>query len=246
VKLTRRTFLAGLGAGLVIGVHDLRAGRAAEPTKPAAASANTALAPNVLVHIALDGTTTIVCHRSEMGQGVRSTIPLLIADELGADPSRIVVKQADGDAKYGDQNTDGSSSIRKFYDHLRKSGAAARMMLVAAAAKRWKVKPETIVVADHMLAHPPSKRSAPFSELVADAAKLPVPKPEAIVLRPHAALTRVHDTNLPVFDGLAHVTGTATYGADVMLPGLLIAVIRRPPVVGGKVDKLSRSLASSA
>src|SRR4029078_9351675 len=101
------------------------------------------LSPHVLIHIALDGTTTIICHRSEMGQGIRSSLPVLIRDEIGVDPARVVVHQAEGDKKYGDQNTDGSTSIRKQYDSFRRAGAAARMMLVSAAAKRWKVKPET-------------------------------------------------------------------------------------------------------
>ena len=116
--ITRRSFLAGLGAGLAIGVSGLPRATAAPQ-----AQAASELAPNVFVHIAADGTTTIVCARSEMGQGVRSTIPVLIADELGADPARVVVQQAIGDRKYGDQNTDGSSSIRKFYDQLRRAGA---------------------------------------------------------------------------------------------------------------------------
>jgi isoquinoline 1-oxidoreductase beta subunit len=240
--------MAGLGAGLVVSVGGFAG--AAEPKgthgpgpSPAAKQTDGALAPNVLVHIALDGTTTIVCHRSEMGQGVRSSIPVLIADEIGADPARIVVKQADGDKKYGDQNTDGSGSIRRFYDHLRKSGAAARMMLVSAAAKRWRVKPDTIVVANHEVTHPPSKRVLPFSALVAAAAKLPVPKPESIVLRPQSALPHVSDANLPLLDGPAYVTGTAVYGADVVLPGMLIAAIERPPAVGDKVAKFDASRA---
>ena len=230
MKLTRRTFLAGLGAGLVIGV------RFADAQGRATAAA-AGLSPNVLVHIAPDGTTTIICHRSEMGQGVRSTIPVLIADELGADPARVVVQQAEGDRKYGDQNTDGSSSIRKFLEHLRRAGAAARTMLVAAAAKRWRVKPEACIARDHQVVHPPTKRALGFGELVAAAAKLPVPKPEAIVLRPASELTRVSDPNLPLLDGPAYVTGTATFGADVALPGMLIAVIARPPVAGGKVAR---------
>ena len=189
---------------------------------------------NVMVHIARDGQTTIVCHRSEMGQGVRSTIPLLIADELGADPARVRVRQADGDAKYGDQNTDGSSSIRKFYADLRRAGAAVRVMLIAAAAQRWHVKPESCTAKNHEVVHLPSKRALPFSELVDAAAKLPVPKQESLVLRPESELVHVNDPDLPVLDGLAIVTGSAVFGADVNLPDLLIAVIARPPAVGSK------------
>ena len=97
------------------------------------------LNPNVFVHVAPDGPVTIVCHRSEMGQGVRSSLPVLIADELGADMARVTIVQADGDKKYGDQNTDGSTSMRKQSTRrCARAGATARMMLVAAAAKRWR------------------------------------------------------------------------------------------------------------
>ncbi len=238
MKLSRRTFLAGLGAGLVIGVRLGEAGKIGTPRVKVTATPGTAgFAPNVFVHIAPDGTTTIVCARSEMGQGVRSSIPVLIADELGADPARVVVRQAEGDKKYGDQNTDGSSSIRKHYDELRTAGATARTMLVAAAARRWHVKPATCVAADHQVSHPPTKRTLGFGELVAAAAKLPLPKPASIVLRPQRELVHVADPDLPLLDGVAIVTGTATYGADVKLPDMLIAVIARPPVVGGKVAR---------
>ncbi|HEY5927277.1 MAG TPA: molybdopterin cofactor-binding domain-containing protein [Kofleriaceae bacterium] len=229
MRITRRSFLAGLGAGLVISVRPLRA----QPAAPVAAG----FSPHVLVHIAADGTTTVVCHRSEMGQGVRSTIPILIADELGADPARVAVQQAQGDKKYGDQNTDGSSSIRKQFDQLRRAGATARTLLVAAAAKRWKVKPETCVAKNHQVVHPPTKRALGFGELVTAASKLPVPKPESIVLRPASELKRIAEPNLALLDGPEIVTGTATFGADIKLPDMLIAVIARPPVVGGKVAR---------
>ena len=230
MRITRRSFLAGIGAGLVISVKPLRAQRAA----PAAA---TGFSPHVLVHIAADGTTTVVCHRSEMGQGVRSTIPILIADELGADPAKIAVQQAQGDKKYGDQNTDGSSSIRKQFDLMRRAGATARTLLIAAAAKRWKVKPEACIAKNHQVLHPPTKRALGFGELVAAAAKLPVPKPESIVLKPQGELTRVAEPNLALLDGPEIVVGTAAFGADIKLPDMLIAVIARPPVVGGKVAR---------
>jgi isoquinoline 1-oxidoreductase beta subunit len=247
VRITRRSFLVGLElsiGGLALGVFPRlagadepsgRTGPGPRPASDAVEQAKTGLSPNVMVHIAPDGTTTIVCHRSEMGQGVRSTIPMLIADELGADPARIVVRQAIGDKKYGDQNTDGSSSIRKFYDQLREAGAAARMMLVAAAAKQWKVKPDTCTTRMHEVVHTGSKRTLGFAALVPAAAKLPLPKQADIVLRPAKELTHVAAESLPLLDGRAYVDGSAAYGADIKLPGMLIAVIARPPVVGGTV-----------
>ena len=231
VVVTRRSFLAGLGlaaGGLALGVRP----RAADAGEPAPAAG---LAPHVLVHIAPDGTTTIVCHRSEMGQGIRSTLPRLIGDELGADPVRVVVVQAVGDKRYGDQNTDGSSSIRKYLDDLRGAGATARMMLVAAAAQRWKVKPATCTTRASEVVHVPTKRTLPFGALVAAAAKLPIPTPGPNELRPSSELAVLADPSLPLLDGVGYVTGRAHYGADVTLPGMKFAVIARPPVVGGKV-----------
>lgn len=231
MKLTRRGFFAGLGAGLVVAAM------------PRVARAAAGLDPHVLVHIALDGTTTIVCHRSEMGQGIKSSLPVLIGDELGTDPARVVVVQADGDKKYPDQGTDGSTSIRKQYDELRRAGAAARMMLIAAAAKRWNVKPETCTTANHQVIHKPSKRTLAFADVVEAASKLPLPK--LIELRPADELARVAAADLPLVDGKAYVTGSAQYGADVALPGLVVAVIARPPVVGGKVAKYDAERALS-
>lgn len=246
VLIRRRTLLAGLGAGLAIGIFpkDVQAdepsgsqGPGPAPASPHAEATSGGLNPNVMVHLAHDGSTTIICHRSEMGQGVRSTIPLLIADELGADPKRVVVQQAVGDKKYGDQNTDGSSSIRMFYDDLRRSGAAARMMLIEAAARRWGVPPATCSAQNHRVTHKPTKRSLAFADLVAAAAKLPVPKSETITLRPANELVHSSAPFIPLLDGPAFVSGTAVFGADLTLPGMRIAVIARPPTVGGSVRR---------
>ncbi len=250
-RVTRRSFLIGLNlslGGLALGVFGGRAEAKGEgpwprPSPGSPPPQTSGLNPNVMVHVAPDGTTTIVCHRSEMGQGIRSSLPLLIADELGADPARVVVVQAVGDKKYGDQNTDGSTSIRKFYEQLRQSGAAVRTMLVAAAAAQWKVKPATCTTRMHEVVHLPSKRTLAFGALVGAAAKLAVPKPETLVLRPFEEL--VHIANPPLLDGPAIVDGSSVFGADVKLPGMLVAVIARPPVVGGKVVRHdpSRALA---
>lgn len=240
VLFTRRSFLIGLNlslGGLALGVFRDPGEALADSGKPWPLSADPpttpGLNPDVLVHIAPDGVVTIVCPRSEMGQGIRSSLPLLIADELGADPARVVVVQAIGDKKYGDQNTDGSTSIRKHFDRLRQAGATARTMLVAAAAAKWKVKPATCTTMNGQVIHAASKRTLEFGALVAAAAKLPVPKPETLVMRPFQELT--HIANPPLLDGPAIVDGTSVFGADVKLPGMLVAVIARPPVVGGVV-----------
>src|SRR5262245_49309630 len=127
LEVTRRSFITGISAaaaGLALGIR--RADAAA-----------TVFAPNPFIQIGTDGVVAIVCKRSEMGQGIRSSLPVLIADELGVDPARIRVIQGDGDPRYGDQDTDGSQSIRSEFDAIRQLGAVARTLLVTAAAKRW-------------------------------------------------------------------------------------------------------------
>lgn len=245
----RREFLRGCGlslgalaVGYAFPASAQRAtsepGSAPDPKPTAASQASEATAaglnPNVFVHVAADGAVTIVCHRSEMGQGIRSSLPVLIADELGADMARVKIQQADGDEAYGDQNTDGSNSIRGIYEEMRLVGATARTMLVAAAAARWKVSSEQCVAKDHRVTHVATGRSFDFGELALAAGKLKVPAEKDVVLRPRAELPHLGKA-LPLLDAPAYVTGQAVYGADVQLPGMLTAVIARPPVVGGKV-----------
>ncbi|MEP7126311.1 MAG: molybdopterin cofactor-binding domain-containing protein [Byssovorax sp.] len=241
VVLVRRSFLAGLGlavTGLALGVGIDRDALAAAPPPPPRVALGGApgLHAGVFVHIAPDGLVSIVCARSEMGQGVRSTLPVVIADEIGADMARVRVLQADGDPAYGDQNTDGSSSVRNGLDHLRKAGATARTMLIAAAAKRWGVKPGACTAHDHAVFHDASKQSLKFGELAAEAAELPVPADKDVKLRPMAELRHV-GTELPLLDAPGIVKGTAVFGADVTVAGMLIAVMARPPVVGAKMKR---------
>lgn len=239
VLLLRRSFLTGLGlaaAGLTLGAHVHAAPKLPVPTEPELKDATSkkggGFQPNYFVHIAPDDTVSIVCQRSEMGQGVRSSIPALIADELGADLPRIKIVQAPGDARYGDQNTDGSHSIRGNYKELRQLGAVARMMLISAAAKRWKVPEKDLDTQDGRVVHAASKRELKFGELANEAAKLPLPDAKAIVLREKL---RWSGGALPLVDGPDIVTGKAVYGADIRLPGMLTAVVLRPPVTGGVV-----------
>lgn len=240
VRVPRRAVLTAFGVG-TLGLA-LGGFADAEPARPGSgggapsAPPEDGLRPNVFVHVGTDGVVTIVCARSEMGQGVRSTLPALVADELGADFARVKIVQADGDAAYGDQNTDGSTSVRKAFDDLRRTGATARTMLAAAAALRWKVPASELEVRDHVVSHARTKRRAGFGELAAAAAKLPVPKKGSVVLRPRAEL-RTLGKDLPFVDAPDLVTGRAVFGADVRVPGMLTAVIARPPVAGGKVAR---------
>jgi len=238
--VTRRSFLQWTGGLGVLFFADSVIGQAGKkPPKPktsdqALADSTDGLTPNVFVHVAADGTVTLWCHRSEMGQGVRSTLPPLLADEIGADMAKVKIVQADGDKKYGDQNTDGSSSVRNGYEEYRKAGATARVMLIAAAAKRW------CQAQGHAVHH--GKKSIPFGDLANEAGKLPVPKPADVKLRPRSEMKHVF-RDLPLLDGPAIVNGSGQFGADVRVPGMLIAVIARPPVVGGKVVRFDAKAA---
>jgi isoquinoline 1-oxidoreductase beta subunit len=235
IEIPRRAFLAGLGlaaGGLALGIFPRAA--SAAPPNPNHTLPEEGLRPNAFVDIARDGTVSIVCKRSEMGQGVRSSLHVLIADELGADLSRVRMLQATGDKAYGDQNTDGSHSVRGQYEEIRMLGATARTMLIAVAAKKWAVQPSSCTARDHKIFHDKTKRSFAFADLVADAAKLAIPKPTDVTLRPRSELPHAN-APIPIFDGKDIVTGTALFGADIKLPGMLTAVVVHPPVVMGKV-----------
>lgn len=230
-RITRRTFLAAFNlaaGGLALGLVPELA-RAVEPTTK---TVKATFDPSVFIHVGKDSKVTLVCHRSEMGQGVRSSLAYLFADELGADMARVALVQADGDTAYGDQNTDGSSSIRKRYTELRRLAATARQALVEAAARQLGVPASSLTVQDSAVRHAASGRSLDFGALAEAAAKAPLPT--SATLRSAAEL-RYIGRSLPLLDASLYVTGEATYGADVKLPGLLIAVIARPPVVGSKM-----------
>jgi isoquinoline 1-oxidoreductase beta subunit len=230
LALRRRVFVVALGGamgGLALGLR----------LSPAAEAQGLPPAPFAPIHffkIGTDGVVTIVCSRSEMGQGIRSSLPFVLADELGADFARVSIVQGDADARYGDQNTDGSHSVKDFYDAMRVAGATARSMLTSAAAERWGVPADRLIVHDHAVHDPATGKKAGFGELAEAAAARPVPDPKTVKLRPDAELVRSKG-RLPFVDGPAFVTGKAQYGADVRLPGMLTAVVLRPPVVGGRV-----------
>lgn len=251
----RRVFLQGMGlttAGLYFGAFAVaetkpttepggKTGPKPNPKQPAEEATSVGLNPNVFVHVAPDGLVTIVCHRSEMGQGIRSSLPVLLADELGADMARVKIVQGDGDKAYGDQNTDGSNSIRGIYEEMRKVAATARMMLIAAAAARLKVPVESLRAENHFVVGRGGKKIA-FGDLAVEAGKLLIPGPAEVKMRPDKELKRVGG-KLPLLDGPLYVNGTAAFGADVRVPGILIAVIARPSVAGARVKKFDKKAA---
>jgi isoquinoline 1-oxidoreductase beta subunit len=231
--LQRRTVLQLLGmGGLVIafGPGGVRRLDAAEPGPGNAADPWT---PHVYVRVADDGIVTIVCHRSEMGQGIRTTMPMIIADEMEADWARCRVEQAVGDPKYGSQNTDGSTSIRDFLHKYREAGATTRALLEAAAASQWNVDVAEVFARQHEVVHRTTGRTKSFGELVATARAIAMPAPASVrIKRPDER--RWQGKQMPSIDLVPMTTGTAVYGADVTLPGMKVAVIARPPVWGGK------------
>ncbi len=158
----------------------------------------------------------------------------LVADELDADWKRVKIEQALGDSRYGDQNTDGSHSIRSFYDAMRQAGATARFMLTQAAAKQWSV-PATECETDlHVVVHRSTNRRAGYGELASAAAKLPIPSREELKLKPKSAWRYIGKGEVS-YNVEALVTGKAIYGMDARLDGMVYASVERPPVLGGKV-----------
>src|SRR5580700_10423548 len=136
--------------------------------------------PNLFVGIQADGTVYIVAHRSEMGTVIRTSLPLVLADELDADWKRVKIDQGIGDKRYGDQNTDGSHSIRSFFDTMRVCGAAARSMLIQAAAAQWNVSSSECSTELHTVVHKASGRRLGYGDLAGAASKLPVPNREEV------------------------------------------------------------------
>ncbi|MCF7966440.1 MAG: molybdopterin-dependent oxidoreductase [Methylobacter tundripaludum] len=192
--------------------------------------------PLVFVAIAEDGTVTIVCHRSEMGQGVRTSLPMVVADELEANWLHVRVEQATGDeSRYGNQDTDGSRSMRHFFMPMRRVGAAARSMLESAAAAQWQVPVQEVRAELHQVLHPATGRTLGYGQLAKAAAKLPVPNRETLRLKKPAEFRYISKGRLGIYDGQDIVTGQAQYGIDTRLDDMLYAVVARPPVFGGKV-----------
>lgn len=187
--------------------------------------------PDLFLAIAGDGTVTIVAGRSEMGCGSRTGVPLILADELDADWSKVKIEQALGDKKYGDQDTDGSHSVRSFFDQMRLTGATARTMLISAAAQQWKVKEADCITEPNTVVHKASGRKLTYGQLAPVAAKLPVPKKESVTLKKKSEWRYIgKDTAL--YDLPDIVTGKAVFGMDAKLPGMVYASIEHPPVLG--------------
>ena len=243
-NVSRRQFLHGVataGAFVLaarVAPSSLFAQQAAFRTQAESSPLN----PSVYLGIRPDGTVFIVTHRSEMGTGIRTTLPQVAADELDADWSRVTIEQGIGDVRYGDQNTDGSRSVRDFYDAFRHAGAAARAMLVTAAAGQWSVPGSECITRNHQVVHQPTGRTLDYGALVPAAAKLAVPKGESLRFKDRAAWKFVgKDTS--TYDQKDIVTGKAQFGLDVFREGMVHASIEHPPVLGGTVRSVNDAAA---
>ena len=190
--------------------------------------------PGVYLGIDIDGMVHIIAHRSEMGTTSRTSLPLVLADELDADWNRVKIEQAIGDERYGSQDTDGSHSIREFYDVMRQAGASARTMLTQAAAEKWGVAPAECATDLHVVVHKPTGRRLGYGELAAAASKLSVPKKDDLKFKPKSAW-RYIGKGAPSYDLANICTGKAVYGMDSRMEGMVYASIEHPPVLGGKV-----------
>jgi isoquinoline 1-oxidoreductase beta subunit len=241
--ITRRDFLkisGGAGAGLLLGFYLPMANRLA--ASPRVAEGKFASNPNAFIRIAPDDTVTIIVHKSEMGQGVYTSLPMLVVEELEADWNKVRVESAPAHpdyyhTKWGPfQGTGASSSVGSTWDQLRRAGATAREMLIAAAAKAWGVPADYCRAEKGYVLHTPSNRRYSFGELADRAAQIPVP--EAVLLK-NPDEFKIIGKPVKRLDTSEKVTGKAVYGIDVRLPGMLTAVIARPPVFGARLKSFA-------
>jgi isoquinoline 1-oxidoreductase beta subunit len=250
--VTRRTFLGSLFStgALVLGARflprSIGASTAGLTPVPEGVADSDAFHPGVYLGIETDGTVIIVAHRSEMGTGIRTSLPMVVADELDADWRRVRVEQALGDVKYGSQNTDGSCSIRDFFDAMREAGATARLMLERAAASKWGVPAEQCKGQNHEVAHASSKRKLGYGELATLASQQPVPRKEELKFKSPSEY-RYIGKEVPTVDRDDITMGHGVFGIDAQMPGMAYASIERSPVFGGKLksydDKEARKIA---
>jgi len=241
VNAGRRTFLkvsTAAAGGLLIGFR--------LPFSDVEAAAGD-FTPNAWIHIGSDDAVTLQVANSEMGQGVFTSIPMLLAEELDCDWSRIRVEMAPVGKAYvnpiiGMQATGGSTAIRAFYLPLRQAGAVARELLVRAAARHWDVQESECRAENGTVIHVASERRVQYGQIASDAAKLPPPG-EAFLKEPSEF--RLIGKAMPRLDTPVKVSGSAVFGIDVKLPGLLTAVVARSPVFGGKLKSFDDTKAPS-
>ncbi|MDZ7782081.1 MAG: molybdopterin cofactor-binding domain-containing protein [Halioglobus sp.] len=238
VNLSRRDFLAGVSAGALVIGFALRSGHAlGDATAGGLKNVGGGDAtPSLFIAIESDGRIILTCHRSEMGQQVWTSMAQIIADELEADWDRVEIVQAVGHPRYGDQNTDGSRSVRRNFHRLRVAGAAMRAMLERAAAEQWGVDAADCHGEQNTVEGPGGRRAG-YGELAAAAAGQSIPAESEVGLKDRARW-RYIGKEIPSLTVPRIVRGQGTFGIDVQLPDMLVAVIARPPQVFGSVRTL--------
>ena len=245
--VSRRDFvvvLTSAGGGLLLGCR--MGERSGTATAAAAAAPPPAFAPNAFIRIGTDGRITLVMNQVEMGQGTYTSMPMLLAEELEVGLDQVQLEHAPPNDKlyanplFGDQETGASSSVRAFYEPLRRAGATARTMLVAAAAQTWDVDPGSCRAHKGVVTHTPTGRTLTYGALADKAAKLAVP--EKVVLKDPKDFTLI-GTPAKRLDTPDKVNGKAQFGIDVRLPGMKIATVAASPVLGGKVAGLDEAKA---
>lgn len=234
--ISRRSFVAATAGSFVL-MAKFSVGKAfgqevtvASPSTTDAETFDT----DLFVSIAPDGTVSILAHRSEMGTGIRTCLPRVVADEMEADWDRVKIVQAIGDKRLGSQNTDGSNSVQGFFDRMRIAGVTARTMLEQAAAKKWDVEPTACRAENHQVVHANGDQKIGFGELVEIARTLDVPDADSLKMKSREQW-RYIGKDVPITDLNDILTGKAVYGIDARMENQVFAVIARPPVLGGRV-----------
>ena len=234
----RRDFLrqsSMLSGGLVLGSFWTQGAQAEQSiAKPQATSTAASFKPSAFIHIADNGKVTLVSKQPEIGQGIKTSLPMVIAEELEVNWKDVVIVQADLNPIYGDQFAGGSLSTPMNYNEFLKLGAAARTMLIQAAAATWNVPAAECYAEKSFVFHKPSKRQLSYASLVGKAASLPVPEASSIVLKKPSEY-KLLGTRIGGVDNAAVVSGKPLFGIDVKLPGMLYAVYEKCPAFGGKV-----------
>jgi isoquinoline 1-oxidoreductase subunit beta len=234
--LSRREFVAAgaaAGAGLVVGFSGPHGEK----------SQREVFSPNAYLRITPDNKITIVVARSEMGQGVRTALPMILAEELEADWKHIEIEQAGASTLYGDQTTGGSASVKTTWDPMRKAGAVAREMLISAAALTWGVSRSSCSAQSGSIIHAGTNRRLSYGELANKAATLPIPTD---VQLKQSKDYKIVGQRLARVDTPSKVKGEAVFGIDFKMPGMKYAALARCPTIGGKVasfdDKESKKI----
>ena len=242
-RVSRREFLitgAATGGGLLLAWQLDALPRVVKSVAAAAKTASPVFAPNGFIRIGKDGRVTLIMCQVEMGQGTYTSMPMLLAEELEVGLDQVTLEHAPPNDKlyanpiFGDQETGASTSVRVFYEPLRRAGATARTMLVAAAAQTWKVDPASCRARRGVVTHAATGRKLSYGALAEKAAALPVPDPKKLALKDPKDFKLI-GTPAKRLDTPAKVNGKAQYGMDVRLPGMKFATVAASPVVGGKV-----------